>query len=335
MKKLIPIFLLFIFLFIFYACSGGKSQNDVVSSLGKKVDKLNEYKVTAVMEVTDGDKKQVFDLEISYKDPDLYKVKLTNRQSENVQIVLKNEDGVYILTPALNKSFKFDSDWPLNSSQAYLFQSLVKDIAADDEALFISEDGNYIFETKTNYKESRNLTTQKIVIDKETLLPKEVFVYDSENNQKFHVLYNEFDLKPGLTVESFSVDNAMSSALLEFGNDIPTYESRTVMYPTYLPAGYILDDEQTSTVGAKTTTVMTFTGEKTFTVIEEYVDYSEILEVQYVFAEPIMLSSGMGHINDTCVSWISNGISFMVISEELSEAEMIAVANSFMVASEK
>ncbi len=49
-------------------------------------------------------------------------------------MILKNDDGVYVLTPALNKSFKFQSEWPENSSQAYLFESLVKDITEDKSA---------------------------------------------------------------------------------------------------------------------------------------------------------------------------------------------------------
>ena len=40
----------------------------------------------------------------------------------NEQIVVKNTSGVYVLTPSLNKEFRFDSDWPLNSSHAYILE---------------------------------------------------------------------------------------------------------------------------------------------------------------------------------------------------------------------
>src|SRR5690625_5969794 len=52
---------------------------------------------------------------------DLYRVALTNPEDEKgSQVILKNEDGVFVLTPALDKSFKFQTDWPENSSQPYL-----------------------------------------------------------------------------------------------------------------------------------------------------------------------------------------------------------------------
>ena len=35
---------------------------------------------------------------------------------------------VRVLTPTLNKSFKFQSDWPYNNSQVYLLQTLLSDI---------------------------------------------------------------------------------------------------------------------------------------------------------------------------------------------------------------
>ena len=49
------------------------------------------------------------------------------------KLYLKNPDGLYVVTPSLNKSFKFDSVWPENSSQAYLLQNLVNDIKNDSE----------------------------------------------------------------------------------------------------------------------------------------------------------------------------------------------------------
>ena len=30
------------------------------------------------------------------------------------QIIIRNADGVYVLTPALNQVYKFKGDWPLN-----------------------------------------------------------------------------------------------------------------------------------------------------------------------------------------------------------------------------
>ena len=38
---------------------------------------------------------------------------------------------VYVVTPSLNKSFKFQSEWPSNSSQSYLLNPLLNDVKTD------------------------------------------------------------------------------------------------------------------------------------------------------------------------------------------------------------
>ena len=56
----------------------------------------------------------------AYLKKDKFRVGLTNKTNNHEQIILKNDDGVYVITPSLNKSFKFQSDWPYNNSQIYL-----------------------------------------------------------------------------------------------------------------------------------------------------------------------------------------------------------------------
>lgn len=70
------------------------------------------------------------------------------------------------MTPALNKSFKFQSDWPYNNSQVYLLQSVLNDIKNDDKRQFKSKNGNFIFNTEVNYPNNRKLVSQEIVISK-------------------------------------------------------------------------------------------------------------------------------------------------------------------------
>src|SRR5699024_4998023 len=121
------------------------------------------YKAKANMKMNTGEKTQSYDLDVWYKDKDYYKVSLQNPDDEKGnQVILKNKDGVFVLTPALNKNFKFQADWPETSSQPYLFQSLVKDIMKDEEKTFESTDDQYVYKTKTNYQSNNNLPKQEI-----------------------------------------------------------------------------------------------------------------------------------------------------------------------------
>src|SRR5699024_3232046 len=94
-----------------------------------------------------------------------------DEDEKSSQIILKNKDGVFVLTPSLNKSFKFQSEWPDNSSQPYLYQSLINDIIKDSEATFEVTDAHYIFYIKTNYQSNNNLPFQEIYLDKKSYTP--------------------------------------------------------------------------------------------------------------------------------------------------------------------
>ena len=90
-----------------------------------KLEKITKYSLDAQMQVVKQEGNIVFDVKVDYLQPNYYKVRLQNKANNNVQVILKNNDGVFVITPALNKQFQFNSDWPLNSSHAYLYQSIV------------------------------------------------------------------------------------------------------------------------------------------------------------------------------------------------------------------
>lgn len=148
-------------IFVLAAC-GSKSQDDVVKELRSKQSDLTSYKVNAKMTLKMGSDSQVYNVEIWHKDPTFYRVNLKNAEKDQSQMILRNKEGVFVLTPALNKSFRFQSDWPQNSSQAYLYESLIKDIVADKEAKFTSTKDYYIFETKTRYQNNSMLPFKKL-----------------------------------------------------------------------------------------------------------------------------------------------------------------------------
>ena len=105
-----------------FLLTGCKSYNerDIVKELENKLNKANSYFVQGEMEITNNEDIYTYSVEVSFKEKDNYKVVLTNTSNDHTQVILRNSDGVYVVTPSLNKSFKFQSDWPYNNSQVYL-----------------------------------------------------------------------------------------------------------------------------------------------------------------------------------------------------------------------
>lgn len=83
---------------------GKNSESSIVSDLDKKINKAEAYKLDGKLEIVNNDDVYNYDIEVSYKKDNYYKVLLTNKANDHTQIILKNDDGVYVLT---NKGITF------------------------------------------------------------------------------------------------------------------------------------------------------------------------------------------------------------------------------------
>ncbi len=198
MKKLCLMFA--VILTVLLTACGEMSQQDVVDKLKSNLKDNKSYYATGIMEVNNSGYVYQYGVEVIYQKDNKYKVILNNVTTNNEQIILKNDEGVSILTPALNKEFKFQSDWPLSSSQVYLYQSLITDILNDTEAVFEATDDVYIFETKANYPRNRDLVYQRITFDKKELTPIEVYVVDSKGELGISMKFLSFGYDSKLSI---------------------------------------------------------------------------------------------------------------------------------------
>lgn len=127
---------------------------------------------------------------------------------------------VIVVTPTLNKSFKFQSEWPSNSSQSYILSSLLNDVKKDENMTLEELDKNYVIKTSVNYPNNSDLTYQKIYFDKDMNLEK-VEVYNNEDIVNIKVVFSSVDLKAGLKEEDFLLED-----LIDTTNDEEKGESK-------------------------------------------------------------------------------------------------------------
>lgn len=179
-------------LFIFSGC-GKLKANDVVKELSKKINDSKAYYIEGTLEIVNNEDVYTYDVEVSYAKKDNYKVNLVNTVNNHEQIILRNSDGVYVVTPRINKSFKFQSDWPYNNSQVYLLAPLLDDITSDENRTFESTTDGYKIVVKANYPNNPKLVKQEILLDKDINL-KKVTVMDSENNPQITMNFSKMDL---------------------------------------------------------------------------------------------------------------------------------------------
>ena len=320
-----------LFLCVCFLISGcGKyTVKDAEKDLENKINKLNGYNLTGEMEIINNDDVYKYDVDVSYSKSDKFRVSLKNKTNNHEQIILKNTEGVYVLTPTLNKSFKFQSDWPYNNSQVYLLQTLLSDIQNDSEKEFKETSDNYIFTTGVNYPNNSNLVKQKIYFDKK-LNPTKVEVLNDNEDVLINMTFKKVDLKAEFKNNYFSLDNNMKVSKTDESVDTVSKIEEDV-YPMYIPENTKLTDKEVVELDGGERVIMTFEGDNPFMLVQQTASVSDDLAIVSVMGDPYQMATSVAAVSDNMVSWISNGIEYYVVADNMNENELLSVANSISV----
>ncbi|MGZ9583634.1 LolA family protein [Paenibacillus marinisediminis] len=196
---------------IFMAGCGQKDAASVVKELDQKMNKLESYAGIGTMILYSGQQPLEYQVEVWYQDPSYYRIELTNAKKDVKQIVLRNDEGVFVLTPSLKKSFRFQSDWPDNQGQVYLYQTLVHSILSDNNRQFLKEGDSYIFEVAANYQ-TDSLVKQKIWLNSSDYKPKHVQVTDAESRVVLEMKFSQFEFDKRFDKDAFDMQRNMSAS---------------------------------------------------------------------------------------------------------------------------
>ncbi|MCM3631015.1 outer membrane lipoprotein carrier protein LolA [Paenibacillus glycanilyticus] len=213
--------ILLVFSLVLSAC-GKKDAESVVKDLDKVVSNMESYQGTGTMKLNTGQQELTYNVDVSYQKPHYYRIKLTNAEKDITQIVLRNDDGVFVLTPRLNKVFRFQSDWPQNQGQVYLYQTLIQSILTDNSRQFAVDDKSYVFDVMANYNNG-TLARQKIWLNKSDYKPVQVQVSDANASVMVQVDFTSFEFGPSFEKTTFETEANMKSSPSSGGTgDQPT-----------------------------------------------------------------------------------------------------------------
>ena len=329
MKKCLVLMAL---LLIFITGCGTMTLDKAINDFTKNVEGSKSYKLNGTMEINNGDELFTYNIEVNYLKDNYYKVILVNQTNNHEQVILKNKEGLYVVTPSLNKSFKFDSVWPENSSQAYLLQNLVNDIKNDNTATMEETDNGYVIKVGVNYPNNEDLSYQKIYFDKDMNINK-VEVYNNEDIVQIKVTFKSINLKAKLKEEEFDLNKLIKEEPeKKCENDSCDAKSSltidNIVYPLYIPANTHLSSNEAVDTDVGSRVILTFGGDKNFVLIEENVVASDDFEIIPVFGDPLILNETVGAISNNSISWNNDNISYYLVSSDLSPKEMVSVAKS-------
>ena len=184
---------------------GKTGTENVVKDFTSKVNDSKSYTLKGNMEIYADEETFTYSLEINFLKDYFYKVKMVNQTNNHEQIILRNTDAVYVITPSLNKSFKFQSEWPENSSQAYILSSITTDMNNDAETKVEEVDGNFVIKSKVNYPNNPELSYQKITVDKDNKI-KKTEIYDEKDALKMKVTFTSVEYNTNLKEDDFKLE---------------------------------------------------------------------------------------------------------------------------------
>lgn len=331
-------------LLLLLTCGCGKVDvGKVKSDFEDKVNKSKSYLLSGTMEIMNNDDTFVYTVEASFLKDDYYKVRLVNQTNNHEQVILKNTDGVYVVTPSLNKSFKFQSEWPSNSSQSYLLTPLLNDVKNDAETTLEETDNNYILKSKVNYPNNTELVYEKIYFDKNMNLER-VEVCNNDDTVKIKVNVKSLDLKAGLDKDDFVLEDLISkdccsTNTCEEGNntcenkettnkDKKTGAIEDIIYPLYIPSETYLTSKEVMDTDTGDRVILTYSGGKNFVLVEEVASTSEEFEIIPVYGDPLLLNDSVAALQANSIHWTSNNMEYYLTGNDLSDQELLSIATS-------
>ena len=335
MKKYL--FLVLLFVCIFTVGCGKDNSRNIIDDLTKKITGLKSYQLDGKLEVVNNDDVFTYNVLVNYKDKDYYRVSLKNVSNNHEQIILRNDDGVYVVTPSLNKSFKFQSDWPYNNSQAYLLSNIISDINSDTESNVVEDNDKYIITSKVNFPNNPSLVKQKVTVNKDLMIEKvEILNKDGISLMTFNV--DKTNYKPSFDESFFEINSIINNGDSENKTDVKKEESRVskiddIIYPLYIPTGTVLEEEEKVSKTDGERVILTFGGEKPFTLVEETTMKEDEFTVVPTYGEPYLLIDTVAALSNNSINWVSNGIEYYIVSEAMNQNELIEVAKSVNVVS--
>ena len=78
-------------------CSNNTKEN-IIDKVVDKLSNMSSYKLDGVLSISSNDDTYNYDVVVSYKKDDNYRVSIINKANNHEQIILKSNDDVYVLT---------------------------------------------------------------------------------------------------------------------------------------------------------------------------------------------------------------------------------------------
>ncbi|OUQ15130.1 hypothetical protein B5E87_00825 [Massilimicrobiota sp. An142] len=295
------------------------SLNDLI----EEANRCQSYQLVGNMEMLENDELKSYQVTSTYAridKKDYYKVELYDKSLNQSQVIVRNDEGVFVLTPSLNQAFQFQSEWPHNSPKPYIYQSLVS-FLKDNKSEKVKD--GYLVQGEMTYENDERVKSQEVKFDK-SLKPVYISVFDQDGTEVIKVEVTSFEMNQDMKKDSFLQNNIIKETKTEYTDSVA---ASLPLYPVSL-MGSTLENEKVSTIDDEINHILKFTGEKSFTIVEKTSKENDDLQIESIDGNMIDMIDGVAFENDQQMTYISSGVVCSLYSNDLTSQEKLAVLSS-------
>lgn len=304
------------------------SINDTLQNVNKN---LSSYQLEANMELNNGEEQRKFNVVVSYtkkEDKDLFRVSLYDTTINQEQIMLRNEEGVYVLTPTLNQVYEFKSGWPLNSAKPYIYQSLL-DVFNGEYTTKKVDDGIIVI-SEPNYKNAPQYSKQEIKFTKD-LTPLWVHLYNDKNEVLVNVTFTKVETGVEFSEDYFNLSKNMEESRKNLSSTTASTFDDLPLALTGIDMNVSVKDQTSASINGDKVYIMSYEGEANFTVVQKIINSSEEMSVTEVDGDLVLLVNGFAALDSDKVTYLYNGVECVIYGDNLTVNSYIDIANGLEV----
>lgn len=303
------------------------------NALEKIKENIPSYHSECSMKIFSNDEKRVFYVTVDYQKKDdakdNYRISILDENVNQEQIMLKNKDGVFVLTPLLNQVYQFEGDYPLNSPKPYLYQSIISLLNGNSQVDKLKD--GYLITSEVKYENYPSWKKEEAKLSKEGV-PLWVNIYDSSSSLVCEITFTKVNFEVSFDDAFFSIeDNMTKSQSSVISSTKKGEETDLPLLPQGIGSEYQLKEQTVGKVEGNSVYILSYEGEKEFTLIQSVASISQDINIVKINGEYIEVYGGLSYIDNNHLKYIYNGVSYEIYSSSLSVEEMLLIATSMEV----
>jgi outer membrane lipoprotein-sorting protein len=206
MKKMLSLFLSFSLLFSVAACSRQEPMTEL-DAIQKQLAEMEGYACTATLTRTNDRGTQTYETKQYYKSTGEYRLELTSPEHVAGNYTVFDGESICQYNPRLDSSIVKNIPESQHRNELFLGQFISNYMQSEGvsvETAALDESRCIVLEAVIPGNDSR-LSTEKLWVDRTTLLPVRFIIYDAKDNESYRMDYSAFQFDPPLDDSLFTI----------------------------------------------------------------------------------------------------------------------------------